>query len=74
MRGRGRVGDFEKTFLQALVVRKKFACSTNVIESLREKKGKNILPTRLLARKKKFFMTRNHPSLPSRVKPRTTTT
>ena len=30
------------------------------------KKGKNILPTRLL--EKKFLMTRNHPPPPSRVK------
>ena len=44
---------------------KKIACSTNVIESLWEKKGKNILPTRLL--EKKFLMTRNRPP-PSRVK------
>ena len=34
----GCVGDFEK----------KIACSTNVIESLWEKREKNILPTRLL--------------------------
>ena len=46
--------------------KKKIACSTNVIESLWEKKGKNILPTRLLG--KKFLMIRNHPPLPSRVK------
>ena len=32
--------------------KKKIACSTNVIKSLWEKKGKNILPTRLLGKKK----------------------
>ena len=31
--------------------KKKIACSTNVIKSLWEKKGKNILPTRLLEKK-----------------------
>ena len=52
--------------LQALVGKKKIACSTNVIEGLWEKREKNILPTRLL--EKKFLMTRNHPPHPSRVK------
>ena len=41
----------KKNFLQGLVGRKKISCSTNVIESSWEKKGKNILPTRLLAKK-----------------------
>ena len=59
-------GWFEKKFPASACRKKKIACSTNVIESLWEKKGKNILPTRLL--KKKFLMTRNHPPHPSRVK------
>ena len=62
----GGVGDFEKKFPASACRKKKIACSTNVIESLWEKKGKNILPTRLL--EKKFLMTRNHPPPPSRVK------
>ena len=55
----GRVGDFEKKFPASACRKKKIARSTNVIESLWEEKGKNILPTRLL--EKKFLMTRNHP-------------
>ena len=42
------MGDFEKNFPASACRKKKIACSTNVIESLWEKKGKNILPTRLL--------------------------
>ena len=52
------MGDFEKKFPASACQKKKIACSTNVIESLWEKKGKNILPTRLL--EKIFLMTRNH--------------
>ena len=39
--GRG-VGDFAKTFPARACRKKKIACSTNVIESLWEKKGKKI--------------------------------
>ena len=60
------MGDFEKKFPASACRKKKIACSTNVIESLWKKKGKNVLPARLL--EKKFLMTRNHPPLPSRVK------
>ena len=61
--GVGGVGDFEKKIPASACRKEKIACSTNVIESLWEKKGKkNILPTTLL--EKKFFMTRNDPSLP----------
>ena len=59
--GRG-VGDFAKTFPASACRKKKIACSTNVIESLWEKREKNILRTRLL--EKKFLMTRNHPPPP----------
>ena len=52
----------KKKFPASACRKKKIACSTNVIESLWEKKGKNILPTRLL--EKKFLMTRNHPHPP----------
>ena len=46
------MGDFEKKFPASACRKKKIACSTNVIESLREKKGKkNILPTRLREKK-----------------------
>ena len=45
------VGDFEKNFLQALVGKKKVACSTNVTESLWEKKGKKY-PAHQNAKKK----------------------
>ena len=46
--------------------KKKIACSTNVIESLWEKKGKKY-PAHQIVRKK-FLMTRNHLPPPSRVK------
>ena len=45
------MGDFEKKFPASACRKKKIACSTNVIKSLREKKGKNILPTILLEKK-----------------------
>ena len=60
----GGGGDFEKKFLASACRKKKIACSTNVIESLREKREK--YPAHQTARKK-IFMTRNHPP-PSRVK------
>ena len=60
------MGDFEKKFPASACRKKKIACSTNVIESLWEKREKNILPTILL--EKKFLMTRNHPPPPSRDK------
>ena len=41
----------KNNFLQALVGRKKLHSATNVIESLWEKREKNILPTRLLQKK-----------------------
>ena len=41
----------KKKFPPSACRRKKTACSTNVIESLWEKKGKNVLPTRLLETK-----------------------
>ena len=49
--GGGGVGDFEKKFPARACRKKKISCSTNVIESSWEKKGKNILPSRLLAKK-----------------------
>ena len=51
----------KKDFLQALVGRKKFAYSTNVIESLWEKREK--ISSHQIARKK-FLMVRNHPPPP----------
>ena len=48
---RGGVGDFEKKFPASTCRKKKIACSTNVIESLWEKREKNILLTRLLEKK-----------------------
>ena len=59
--GEGAVGDFEKKFPASACQKKKIACSTNVIEGLWEKKGKNILPTRLL---EKNLMTRISPTPP----------
>ena len=53
----GGGGWFWKKFSASACRKKKIACSTNVIGSLREKREKNILPTRLL--EKKFLMTRN---------------
>ena len=41
----------KKKFSASACREKKIACSKNVIESLWEKKGKNILPTRLLEKK-----------------------
>ena len=64
--GGGAVGDFEKKFPASACRKKKIACSTNVIESLWEKKGKTY-PAHHIARKK-FLMSRNHPPPPSRVK------
>ena len=61
------MGDFEKKFPASACRKKKIAFSTNVIESLRQKKGKKY-PAHQIARKKKFLMTRNHPPLASRVK------
>ena len=49
--GRGGGGYFEKKFPASACRKKQIACSTNVIESLWEKKGKNILHTRLLETK-----------------------
>ena len=45
------VGDFEKKFPASACQKKKIACSTNVIESLWEKKGKKY-PAHENARKK----------------------
>ena len=57
------MGDFEKKFPASACRKKKIAFSTNVIESLRQKKGKKY-PAHQIARKKKFLMTRNHPAPP----------
>ena len=48
---RGGGGDFEKKFPASACRKKKIACSTNVIESLWEKKGKKY-PAHQIARKK----------------------
>ena len=48
----GGGGDFEKKFPASACRKKKIACSTNVIKSLREKKGKKY-PAHHIARKKK---------------------
>ena len=45
------MGDFGKKISCKRLSEEKIACSTSVIESLRGKKGKNILPTRLLEKK-----------------------
>ena len=42
LEGGGGGGDFEKKFPASACRKKKIACSTNVIESLWEKKGKKI--------------------------------
>ena len=55
--GGGGGVDFEKKFSASGCRKKKIACSTNVIGSLREKKGKTYR-THQIARKK-FLMTRN---------------
>ena len=49
----GGGGDFEKYFPASACRKKKIACSTNVIESLREKKGKKY-PAHQIARKKNY--------------------
>ena len=49
--GGGAVGDFEKKFPASACRKKKIACSTNVIKSLWEKKGKKY-PAHHIARKK----------------------
>ena len=51
LEGEGGVGDFEKKFPASTCWKKKIACSTNVIESLWEKKGKKYLAHQI-ARKK----------------------
>ena len=51
LEGGGGVGDFEKKFPASACRKKKIACSTNVIKSLREKREKNILPNILLEKK-----------------------
>ena len=61
------MSDFEKKFSASACRKKKIAYSTNVIESLWEKKGKKY-PAHQIARKRKFLMTRNNPPHPSRVK------
>ena len=59
--GEGRGGWFWKKFPASAWRKKKIGCSENVIESLWVKKGKNY-PAHQIARKKKFLMTRNHPT------------
>ena len=51
------MGDLEKKFPASACRKKKIACSTNVIESLREKREK--YPAHQIARKK-ILMTRNN--------------
>ena len=61
--GGGRVADFEKKFPASACRKKKIACSTNVIESLWEKKGKKY-PAHHIARKKNSWwpeITHPHP-------------
>ena len=61
--GGGGVGDFEKKFPASACRKKKIACSTNVIESLWEKKGKKY-PAHHIARKKNSWwpeITHPHP-------------
>ena len=53
------MGDFGKKFPASACQKKKIACSTNVIESLWEKKGKKN-PAHQITNKKIFLMTRNH--------------
>ena len=60
------MGDFEKKFPASACRKKKIACSRNVIESLWEKREKNILPTGLL--EKKILDDQKSPPPPSRVK------
>ena len=67
LEGGGGVSDFEKKIPASACRKKKIAYSTNVIESLWEKKGKKY-PAHQIAKKEKFLTTRNHPPLPSRVK------
>ena len=66
------VGDFEKKIPASACRKKEIACSTNVIESVWEKRKKKY-PTHQIARKKtKFLMTRNqphHPQTPPRHHP-----
>ena len=57
------MGDFEKKFPASAYRKKKIACSTNVIESLWEKKGKKY-PAHHIARKKNSWwpeITHPHP-------------
>ena len=59
----GGVGDFEKRFPASACRKKKISCSTNVIESLWEKKGKKY-PAHHIARKKNSWwpeITHSHP-------------
>ena len=65
--GGGGLGDFEKKFPASACRKEKIACSTNVIESLWEKREKNILPTTLLE-KSSPWPEMTHPSPASRVK------
>ena len=57
------MGDFEKKFPASACPKKKIACSTNVIESLWEKKG-NKYPAQQTARKK-ILDDQKSPTLPS---------
>ena len=59
------MGDFEKKIPASACRKKAIACSTNVIESLWEKREKNILPTRLLEKKKKILDDQKFPPPPA---------
>ena len=66
--GGGGRGDFDKNFPAGACRKKKIACSTNVIESLWEKKGKKYL-VHQIARKNSWWpeITNRPPPHPSRV-------
>ena len=61
------MGNFEKKIIASACRKKKIACSTNVIESLWEKKGKKY-PAHQIARKKILDDQKSPTPPPSRVK------
>ena len=58
----GGVGDFEKKFPASTCRKKKIACSTNVIESLWEKKGKKYLAHQIARKKNSWSPEITHPT------------
>ena len=58
------VGDFEKQIPASSCRKKKIVCSTNVIESLWEKKGKKIYPAHQIAINKKILDDQKSPTPP----------